>query len=605
MKKRRQIRLLVLFTGLMASAGYSLGFLFTSNAQPGRVEPSNPTAERIARQIPGRDLRVKPPQVIEFKGEVLRRPASQGNMLLKVRFAKEEHIQQTIEIMIGEKPVTFRDDGRNGDERSGDGIHSGITTMSREELALERKRQLSLVGKDLPIFRGRELVDKKRINRDVLTFRPGIEFDLFPAGDPANVNAAKSLMVTDPTVVQDPSRTRTACGTSGSMGKWSFGYLMTEMANEPVTGINPSQFVKRWLERWKVNQTVNDFVVTNRAGGINPLIANWPKNADGSLDLSRAPMRLVAIVNRLDLRGSFGYGGGGTGNGGELRFVFAILDPVTCSAQNRGTVIFEYGVRKTSCASMKGWAQQWKALDAFVLGSVDYNNGLEAITEQIVKRNSDPLKTNGSALNQLRTNELIFGSPWELREFRVMPMNGGHLEAVTVKQTPDIGFNNNATLASYVNGSESEILTDRHTVPLNFPGMGGASFLGGSAPVPGNNTSFVWENAGITNLEARHHFSLNTCNSCHAGETSTQFLHVGVVGFAVPPSPPPVASLSRFLTGNTPDITDNEFFVFNDPRNAGVTHQFNDLLRRATDMDALINSPCKFNFALVPNLMVH
>jgi hypothetical protein len=249
---------------------------------------------------------------------------------------------------------------------------------------------------------------------------------------------------------------------------------------------------------------------------------------------------------------------------------------------------------------MKAWAQQWKALDAFALGSANYNNGLEAITEQIVKRNSDPLKTNGSALNQLRTNERSIGTPWELREFRVMPTNGGHLEEVTVKQNPDTSFNNTAALASYVNGSESEILTDRHTVPLNFPVIGGVPFLGGAAPVVGDNIAFVWEAAGITNLEARHHFSLNTCNSCHAGETGTTFLQVGVTGFG-----PSSAPLARFLTGATPDITDDEFFAFTDPRNAAVTHQFNDLRRRAADMDALINSPCKFNFALVPVLMVH
>ncbi len=588
---------------MLAIGALTIGSQISGSWFVGQAQPEiNRTIgdERIARQIPGRDLSVKPPQVLELKGVVLRRPVRDGNTLLKVRFAKEEELPRSIVITMGEKPVTFHDDGANGDEKAGDGIHSAIVSMSRSELEAERSRRTRLLGKDLPIFRGRELVDKKRIERASLSFRPGVEFDLLPVGDPANIDAAKSQMVTAPSVVQDPTRTRTACGASGSMGKWSFGYLMTEMANEPATGINPSEFVKRWLERWKFDQTVNDFTVPKRDAAINAFIANWPKNGDGSLDLSRAPMRLVAIVNRLDLRGSFGYGGSSSGNGGELRFVFAVLDPNTCSPQ-QFTVIFEYGVRKTSCTSMRAWAQKWKALDAFALGSSNYNNALEAITEQIVKRNSNPLKTNGSSLNQLRTNEISLGSLWELREFQVMPTNGGHLEAVTVKQSPDVQFNNQALLTSYINGAENEILTDRHTVPLNFPVTGGAHFLGGSSPA----SVSVWDSPGITNLEARHHFSLATCNSCHTGETGTGFLHVGVAGFAVPPAPPAAVNLSRFLTGSTADINDNEFFIFNDPRNAGVTHNFNDLLRREADMDALINTPCKFNFALVPTLMVH
>jgi hypothetical protein len=35
-----------------------------------------------------------------------------------------------------------------------------------------------------------------------------------------------------------------------------------------------------------------------------------------------------------------------------------------------------------------------------------------------------------------------------------------------------------------------------------------------------------WEAPGINNPEARHKFSLNTCDGCHGAETGTEFLHV-------------------------------------------------------------------------------
>src|SRR4029078_3313799 len=43
-------------------------------------------------------------------------------------------------------------------------------------------------------------------------------------------------------------------------------------------------------------------------------------------------------------------------------------------------------------------------------------------------------------------------------------------------------------------------------------------------------------------LEARHLFSLNTCNACHAAETATDFFHVGPRDVGQP------APLSRLLT---------------------------------------------------------
>jgi hypothetical protein len=59
-----------------------------------------------------------------------------------------------------------------------------------------------------------------------------------------------------------------------------------------------------------------------------------------------------------------------------------------------------------------------------------------------------------------------------------------------------------------------------------------------------NNIDF-WSAPGITNPEARHKFSLNTCNGCHGAETQTAFLQIN------PRSPGQASVLSGFLSGET------------------------------------------------------
>jgi hypothetical protein len=203
-----------------------------------------------------------------------------------------------------------------------------------------------------------------------------------------------------------------------------------------------------------------------------------------------------------------------------------------------------------------------------------------------VKANSDPTKPNGSALNQLRTNEIALTGPWELREFQVAPKGdplAGLLKEVTVKQTPDLSLNHTSTLVGYVSASTGTILSGTYVVPLEFPP--GTHFLGGSALTPGG---MFWNNGTsptITNRQARHLFSLGTCNACHAGETQTAFTHVKPAPFGA------TAGLSGFLTG----------ISVVDPADGSPTRNFNDLQRRAADLDALVHSRCLI-FPFIPRV---
>jgi hypothetical protein len=80
------------------------------------------------------------------------------------------------------------------------------------------------------------------------------------------------------------------------------------------------------IARWETAQQVNDQSVLERLQIRNKIIIPW-ENASGGphapLNLAKAPFRLLAIVNRIDLRDNFAYGGGG-GSAGEARFVFCV-----------------------------------------------------------------------------------------------------------------------------------------------------------------------------------------------------------------------------------------------------------------------------------------
>src|SRR5437667_375943 len=72
----------------------------------------------------------------------------------------------------------------------------------------------------------------------------------------------KSLMITALPVVEDPTRTFNPCtGAGAPMGVWTFGHLMTEMANQSATGIDPADFALDWIKTWTAPRTINGLTV--------------------------------------------------------------------------------------------------------------------------------------------------------------------------------------------------------------------------------------------------------------------------------------------------------------------------------------------------------
>ena len=544
--------------------------------------PIQPLDRGVLSSIPSghRDFRRDPPVA-----DVVTTEAASGNdVRVQVKFA-ESGLPPVLSIQTEREPVSLRDDGKEGDSTAGDGIFTAITSLPPEFLKdrAEAAAGAARTQAGTPVFKDRQIVPVRNVIKEIGP-RDILSPFLIPPASAASIDPARSLMITNPTVVNDPTRAGNPCvAGSNAMGPWSFGFLMNEMANASATGISGSQFAENWLDSWLVPQPINGPSVPARPNINNLVIQPWrTASGGGALDLSKAPLHLLAIVNRLDLGDNPGYGGG-TANAGELRFVFGVMS--NCNP-TPFAVILEYGIPPKSCPQIRNLAQSWINLSTMIAGSPAYNAALQSITDPVVKHGAGGAKPNGSALNQLRTNEIALAAPWELREFRI---DGAArlLRETTVKQTPIATLFGGSTVANYVNANAVAIKNHTNVVPLIF---GGGPFLSGNAPMPPS-----WWNGpaspAIPDNDARNVFSLSTCNGCHDRETNTTFVHVN-------PSTPigSPAALSGFLTGIT----------VNDPAVPATLRQYHDLLDRRNKLAAKASSPC-FIIAVfdIPPRMVH
>jgi hypothetical protein len=369
------------------------------------------------------------------------------------------------------------------------------------------------------------------------------------------VRTSRELMIRDLSVVEDPIRTTFADPAFPNAGVWTFANLMRQLA--PSASTAPAM-VEQVFESWLVDQSINTFTVPAREAMQPTVLDHWPRLPSGELDLERAPLRLLAIVNRIDIRDL------SKGQAGEGRFVFGVLGGEE-QFPLEFTMIFEYALPATTEADVLEWADRWHALSSLPFPSEQYNAALQAITDDFALRGVMPSRPNGSALNQLRSNEIALSGPWELREFTFGANN--MLVPAIVQLTPDTSFmfGNTQLVADFINQNEAAVLAERHVVPESFQGV---PFAGGSS----FNDLLAWLPEGVNNPEARHKFSLNTCNGCHASEeTNTSFLHV------FPRFEGERSSLSSFLQGTV---------VF-DPA-TGEPRTLNDLGRRNDDLERLV-----------------
>lgn len=507
-------------------------------------------------------------------------PAQWGGrtVMLKVDYdPADRRVSRHVLTDFGTGPVVLRDDGLDGDAVAGDRQHTGVFTFDLGEREARRSQLMEYVleGFDtVSDFHGRELVGTHPLLEDIAAMATQLKWT---GVSTAATDPFATLMIVDPMVVNDPTRTIDPCtGIGNPNGVWTFGYVMDQMA--ALTTMTTDQFVRNWMGTWATTQTVNGWSVPPR-NHIKAILDDWAVRSGGSvtstLDMGKAPFRLLAIVNRVDLRTNGSYGGG---SAGEARLVYGLVEPTGgCVLRKEMTVIFEFKIQIGGCPGVRAWAKQWHDLQLNPTGSAAYNIALEAITRQFTDAGSDPFQLpNQSTLGQLRTNEIedpvtTFNMLWEMREFNLD--STGNLKVVTVKETPDTSLNGKPPITGYINSLP--ITGPLPVLPNNFPGTSNP-LLGGRSITPGGPNPPPIMTWGPSTSVRRHDFSIGTCSGCHSRDTNTLFVHID-------PSKSGIASLSGFLTGAMPPVVDPV---------SGVSRQFDDLTRRVQDLDALVFNAC-------------
>jgi hypothetical protein len=465
-----------------------------------------------------------------------------------------------------------------------------------------------------------------------------------------NIIPSREMVILDNSVIDDPCRTTFTPATpaacpANSIGKWTFGWLMTVMSG--TTTINNAQsrsFVAKWLALWMSPQTVGSdpTPVAARGAIVSAFLRFWMDESGctgindprqcGTLDLTKAPFRLLAIVNRVDLSGG-AYGVAGTP--GELRFVFGAFtkNPAASPLEKaiNASVILEYKlplVHPFPEVSSQMWASNFHQLSSTSLAfpSAQYNNTLQGITNSVVEPQAG--LPNGSAIGQIRTNENAFqliqapqtelDRQWEFRQFALScTTTPCQLQQVPVNQTPPtyppvnppIGTpptlaNNTSALTDYLKANISDLLSSRHIVPQDK--------LGGSSLSVKGNTAVLWNTQTdlmsgapvlvsadpLTAFTVRHNFAFSTCNGCHYLETQNQSS-----GFHIIPRNKGAATqVSSFLKGtlsttNYIEFQDPDFFDYDqDTGGPYLQPRYNEILRRSCEIRrVLTGNPTPFS----------
>jgi hypothetical protein len=388
-----------------------------------------------------------------------------------------------------------------------------------------------------------------------------------------DIDPQKEIIIRDLSVVEDPCRStftpvNPASCPAGSIGKWTFGRLMASMSGTTdVNSVQARNFVAKWLSNWWTDRTIGTDLVKAR-GNIDLAMLNPWLTASGcavntdpglctTLDLTSAPFRLLAIVNRVDMDGRDYVGNGAPG---ELRFVFGGFNKASVTPPEafvNAAAIFEYRYPAFPNPAFPSsptippippfmpsaftWATVFHTLSGLSYGPA-FASQLQLITDRVVEINANPGgPNNGSAISQVRTNENAFDTKigtsrqWEFRQFSLACTTGTCLLAqVPVSQTPPTTLNNTAALTNFMITNQTAISTSRHVVPTNLLG-------GSSLSLPGNvagANAVLWNTTVDTadpnlllhvlvkptdaafSYTVRHNFAFSTCNGCHYLETA-------------------------------------------------------------------------------------
>jgi hypothetical protein len=476
---------------------------------------------------------------------------------------------------------------------------------------------------------------------NTLSFVGSVASDPIPAtliGQHTTI-ADQSLMIRDPMVVDaaefnscpqaaPPCSATTGSATTGSAttgsattGKWTFGSILKEAicrtsgCSAPPT----SKEIQRIVDMWRGN------LDTGVASGqhANPAVVNADTSLklamqyfesawifDSTYPVERFPVRLLAVVNRLDLAQYDPAGckaDGDNGNdmrGAEIRFEFAAIEP---AMQNDVPPPFDY-LRfivefVLPCQSSKGavsttfnpaqfsfpqLAQDWYGLSRIQMAPAFPAALDKVLTKWIsVSRNA-----------RIRIAAAAPGNDWAIREYSFDPQ--GNLSLGYLAREVSVEFdqcwgpgdplgvfakNNAAQIgASQYDIGDAGLASKEQAIHPSPPQPYVLTLAASVLPVPTLDT-------------VRHSLSINTCRGCHSVETEiTGGLHLGQRKKGTK------STISGFLSGNK--SCDNSIDSGNTTDYCTVRplpakgcavvpaeQAYNDLLRRDLYLDTVLNPP--------------
>jgi len=311
-------------------------------------------------------------------------------------------------------------------------------------------------------------------------------------------------------------------------GELSFGHLLRRMA---FNDQEYKQVVLSLIETWDKNQTVNGFNISSRPTTTKQTKDQWKSNQglqndfpdeNWNPDPTKAPFRLLAVTNRVDLKQV-------PNNAGEGRLTFGQAD----GGENDFTLIFEYKLPGSTEKDVIQWAKRWHQLSNMALGSDQYMDTLTSIILDFTR--------DGNDLGQIRTNS-VQGGPWEFRELKWNDSNK-KLEETTRKQNPSTTQLDRVDLAAYLNNPthSAELLNGDHNIKETFNSV---NILAGDTQY---SNSFTWSVMGVDQniLDVLDEIS---CTGCHGG-----FSDPNGIGFThiKPRSQNTISSVSSFLQVKT------------------------------------------------------
>jgi hypothetical protein len=355
------------------------------------------------------------------------------------------------------------------------------------------------------------------------------------------------------------------------LGPWTFGHLLGNMVSEED---DPVEFYKHFASQWNHVQTVNGWSSDRRKSTHEELVPNV------ELTLANIPFRLLAIGNRIDLFHAKSMRK--VNDAGEGRFVFTMTQEFDLPEEELSiwkvhqktfdqglfTLIFEYGQPAGDFATLAKWAKDWHSLQREKIGSgFDFNDQyfhrLNELTDRFSKRGSHPSKPNGNPINQVRTNDFIGFTVWQMREFNLASKAKAHevkahpdrktilmadgtidigLWTTTTKNNPmvqDNGVDESIAkpLARWINQRESHILSAD-------VGPRAPEWMEGPVANEPGGFSYTFDTEKVRTNLARYKYSLSTCSGCHTGDTGAGFQMVVSSGKDQP------AHFAPFMVGN-------------------------------------------------------